>query len=236
MQRKASEAEVASKAALLELNQSRGAPPGAILVVKSGELEWPKVAEAEQLLANARTNNFEVRVRASELAQQGFKVALAKNERFPTIRVGPSFVEENALERDRTIGVGVSLPLPLWNRNSTEIQRAQARQLQAETSLLVAQREVERKLLEAMAAYETKVRELGRWRPDAVNQFREAAELADRHYRLGAVPVATYVELQKEYLEAVQAMLDSEKEALQARSDIELLSGVRLGGTTESQP
>jgi cobalt-zinc-cadmium efflux system outer membrane protein len=232
MQRKASEAEVARKAALLELNQIRGASPGEMLVVRAGEFEWPKVADGERLLANARTNNFEVRVRAAELAQQGFKVALAKNERFPTIRVGPSFVEENALERERTIGVGVSLPLPLWNRNATGIETAQARQLQAETSLLVAQREVERKVLEAVATYEAKVRELGRWRPDAVDQFREAAELADRHYRLGAVPVATYVELQKEYLEAVEAMLDSEKDALQAKSDIELQTGVRLDAAT----
>ena len=44
--------------------------------------------------------------------------------------------------------------------------------------------------------------------PDSVGRFKEAAELADRHYRLGAVPVATYVELQKQYLEAVEALLD----------------------------
>lgn len=235
MQRKASEAEVGKQAALLELNQLRGAMPGAALAVKAGTFDFGPARTSEQLLADARTNNFELRVRTVELAQQGFKVALARNERFPAISVGPSFSEENALERERIIGVGVSLPLPLWNRNTASVEATQARQLQAETSLIVAQREVERKVLEAAATYQTKRRELGRWRPDSVTQFREAAELADRHYRLGAVPIATYVELQKEYLEAVEAMLDTRKDALQAAGDLELLTGVKILGPASDE-
>jgi cobalt-zinc-cadmium efflux system outer membrane protein len=151
---------------------------------------------------------------------------LARNERFPAISAGPSYSEENALERDRVIGVGVSFPLPLWNRNSANIEAAAARQMQAETSLLVAQREVERKVLEAAVTYASKVREMGKWRGDAVEHFREAAELADRHYRLGAVPVSTYVELQKQYLEAVEGLLDTKKEALAAAQNLELLTGL----------
>jgi len=237
MQHKAGDAELSQQAALLELNQLRGATPGSALVVKAGSLDFGSATNREQLIAEARTNNFELRVRAEELAQQGFQVALARNERFPAISVGPSFSEANALERERILGIGVSLPLPLWSRNTANIETAQARQLQAETSLLVSQREVERKVLEAAATYETKRRELGMWRPDSVTQFKEAAELADRHYRLGAVPISTYVELQKEYLEAVEAMLDTRKDALQAAGDLELLTGIRVLGpaTDEGQ-
>jgi cobalt-zinc-cadmium efflux system outer membrane protein len=177
------------------------------------------------LLAMARTNNFELRVRSAELAQQGFRVALAKNERFPPIRVGPSFSEENAFEREQIIGLGVSFPLPLWNRNAGNIEAAAARQVQAETSLLVAQREVERRVIESAAIYESKVREMGKWRANATEHFRQAAELADRHYRLGAVPVSTYVELQKQYLEAVEGLLETKKEALEAAQNLELLTG-----------
>ena len=110
--------------------------------------------------------------------------------------------------------------------------------MQAETSLLVAQREVERKVLEALAIYEAKRRDLGNWRPDSAGRFKEAAELADRHYRLGAVPVATYVELQKEYLDAVEATLDTRKDALQAAGELELLTGLALplSYTKEDKP
>jgi len=228
MQRKASEATVATQAALLELNQLRGVAPGAHLSVARTPLSFRPSGALETLIALARTNNFELRVRAVELAQQGFRVALAKNERFPTIAVGPTISEERAGDRERTIGVGVSLPLPLWNRNKGNIEAAAARQLQAETSLAVTERETERKVIEAALTYETKLREMSRWRPDAVEHFREAAELADRHYRLGAVAIATYVELQKEYLEAVESLLDTKKEALEAAQNLELLTGLTL--------
>jgi cobalt-zinc-cadmium efflux system outer membrane protein len=174
----------------------------------------------------ARTNNFELRLRAVELVQQGFRVDLAKNERFPVISVGPTISEENAGDRERIIGVGVSLPIPLWNRNKGNIEAATAKRLQAEVSLNVAEREIQRKAIEAALIYETKLREISKWRPDSVAHFKEAAELADRHYRLGAVPISTYVELQKQYLEAVESLLDTKKEALEAAQSLEVLTGL----------
>lgn len=229
MQREATDAELAAHAALLELNQLRGVAPDAQLAVAQTQLAFHPAADSETLLALARTNNFELRLRAVELAQQGFRVALAKNERYPTLSIGPSFAQSSAGRADSKesiISVGISLPLPLWNRNQGEIQTAEARQMQAETSIAVTQREVERNVLQAALTYESKLGEMGKWREDSVQKFREAAELADRHYRLGAVPVSTYVELQKQYLEAVESLLDTKKDALEAAQTLEQLAGV----------
>ena len=229
MQRKASEATLATQAALLELNQLRGVAPEARLSVGQTQLAFRPANGLEKFQALARTNNFELRVRAVELAQQGFRVALAKNERFPAVSVGPMISEENlGNDRERIIGVGVSLPLPLWNRNKGNIDAAAARQMQAEVSLNVTEREIQRKVIESALTYEAKLLEMAKWRPDAVEHFREAAELADRHYRLGAVVVSTYVELQKQYLEAVESLLDTKKEALEAAQTLELLTGLPL--------
>ena len=225
-QRKASEATLASQSALLELNQLRGVATETRLAVGQAQLNFRPVESVESLVARARTNSYEVRLRAVELAQQGFRVDLAKNERYPAISVGPSISEERAGDRERVIGVSVSLPLPLWNRNSGNIEAAKARQMQAETSFYVTQREAERLATQAALTYEAKLRDMVRWRPDSVQHFKEAAELADRHYRLGAVPIATFVELQKQYLEAVEGLLDTKKEALEAAAQIELLTGL----------
>ena len=226
MQRKASEAELAAQAALLELNQLRGVTPTVHLSVSSSHLTFRPAESVESLVALARTNNFELRLRAVELAQQGFRVQLAKNERFPVISVGPSISEERAGDRQRIIGVGVSLPLPLWNRNKGNIDAAVARQMQADVSLNVTEREIQRKVVEAALTYESKLREMAKWRPDSVQHFKEAAEVADRHYRLGAVPISTYVELQKQYLEAVEGLLDTRKEALDSAQQLERLTGL----------
>ena len=100
--------------------------------------------------------------------------------------------------------------------------------MQAEVSFNVTEREIQRKVLEAALTYETKWREMARWRPDAVQHFQEAAGLADRHYRLGAVPISTYVELQKQYLDAVEGLLDTKREALEATAQLELLTGMPI--------
>jgi cobalt-zinc-cadmium efflux system outer membrane protein len=226
LRRKASEAALATQAAMLELNQLRGAPWTNTLKLQSARLVFEAAPEMDALLAAGRTNNFELRMRQTELEQQGFKVSLAKNEGKPAATVGPYFSQERAGDREQQVGVALSLPLPLWNRNKGNVQTAEARQQQAETSLQVTQRDMERRIVEKALTYQTKLGEMAKWRPESVDEFRKAAELADRHYRLGAVPIATYVELQKQYLEAVEALLDTKREALEAGQELQRLTGL----------
>ena len=228
MLRKASEASVAEQAAILELNHLRGQPWQQAMKVEPVELTFTAAPEPDALLAAARVNNFEIRMRQAELAQQGFKVSLAHKDRYPSFTVGPYLSREDARDHERQVGIGLSVPLPLWNRNEGNIETAMARQQQAETSMYVTQRTVERQVVEQALTYQTNLTEMAKWRPESVAAFRQAAALADRHYRLGAVPIATYVELQKQYLEAVEALLDTQREALAAGQQLELLTGLNI--------
>jgi len=236
VQRRASEAALAEKAAVLELNQLRGQPWSETLRVRPPSLAFPSAPDTHELLAAARTNNFELQVRRAELEQQGFKVSLAKHERKPSVTIGPYFSEERAGDRETQVGIGLSVPLPLWNRNAGKVAVEQARQEQATTSLLVTQRQLERQIAEKALAYQTKLGEMGKWRPDSAQQFKEAAALADRHYRLGAVPITTYVELQKQYLEAVITLLDTTREALEASQELQRLTGLDFNALAVSDP
>ncbi|HEU0011111.1 MAG TPA: TolC family protein [Verrucomicrobiae bacterium] len=226
LKRKASEAALATQTAMLELNQLRGAPWTNVLKMQPAPLHFSAAPKMDALLGAGRTNNFELRMRQTELERQGFLVSLAQNEGKPAVTVGPYYAQENAGDREQQIGVALSMPLPLWNRNKGKIETAAARQQQAETSLFVTQRDIERRIVEKALAYQTKLAEMAKWRPESVEEFRKAAELADRHYRLGAVPIATYVELQKQYLEAVEALLDTKREALEAGQELQRLTGL----------
>ena len=50
------------------------------------------------------------------------------------------------------------------------------------------------------------------------------------------MPIATFVELQKQYLEAVEGLLDTKKEALEAAAQLELLTGLPLPLTKTAAP
>lgn len=229
VQRRATEAAVGAQAALLELNQLRGQPWEQALKVEPTQFEFAEPPELSALIAAAQTYNFELRMRQAELEQQGFKVSLARNEQLPTVSVEPYLSRERAGDRETQFGIGVSVPLPLWNRGTGRIVSEEARREQAATTLLVTQRNVERQVVEKALTFRTKLGEIAKWRPDSVRQFKEAVALADRHYRLGAVPISTYVELQKQYLDAVEALLDTRREALEAGQDLQRLTGLDFG-------
>ncbi len=228
LRRTASEAAREAQSALFELNQLRGLPIQMPLAIADATLNFADLASVEELIRRAARGNFELRQREIELAQQGFKVRLSENEAWPSVTVGPQFSREKAADKETVAGVGVSLPLPLWNRNTGNIEAAKARELQAQTSLRLSQREVERKIREQAAAYELHRTEMARWNPKVADQLREAAALADRHYRLGAVPLATYLEVQSSYLEALEAIYATQADALNAQAEIELLTGTKL--------
>lgn len=228
LQRRATEAELELQAALLELNQLRGAAPDAPLRVDAPEMKFGEAPTPQALLAAARENNFDFKMRRAELEQQGFEVRLARNERYPSISVSPYYSQEKAGERESTVGVGLSMPLPVSGRTRNGVDVAEARRRQAEAAVIVAQRELEREVLLAAQAFKIKSAEARKWAPDSVRKFRESAELADRHFRLGAVPIATYVELQNSYLDAVEALLATQREALESGLKLQQLTGVDL--------
>jgi cobalt-zinc-cadmium efflux system outer membrane protein len=228
LQRRASQAQLEVQTALIELNQLRGAAPDAPLRVATPTLKLNDVPATEALLTGARENNFDFRMRRVEVEQQGYEVRLARNERYPSVAVGPYVSRESAGDRETTVGLSVSLPLPVSQRTRSGVDVAEARRRQAETMVQVAQRELERDVLTTAHAFSTKVAETRRWAPDATQKFREAAELADRHYRLGAVPIATYVELQNSYLEAVEGIFETQKEAIEAGQRLQQLTGLEL--------
>jgi cobalt-zinc-cadmium efflux system outer membrane protein len=226
-QRQELEAALAAKTAAAELNQLCGRPANATLQVSAGELKLVEMS-LRGLLDAARANAFDIRIRQRELAQQGFKVALARNERFPAVAVGPYYSQENAADKEQQAGIGISLPLPLWDRNAGNIETSKAREEQAQASLLAMQREVERRVTQSAATFDAKREEIANWQVNTVAKFREAAELADRNYRLGAVALPVYVETQKQYLEIVGALQEMKKDALQAAQELEILTRLKL--------
>ncbi|MBM3822856.1 MAG: TolC family protein [Verrucomicrobia bacterium] len=190
--------------------------------------DWP-------VLAASLTNHFELRARVVELAQQGLKARLTRHEARSDFTVGPFWAEERAGDRERIAGISLSVPLPLWGRAQANTEVAEARRTQSELALNSARRRLESELHDYWRKYEHALGVLGKWRPDSMDRFREAAGLAERHFRLGAVPVNTFAELQRQYAEAVDALLSARTEALQAALHLEWMTGLPAWITFENE-
>ncbi len=210
------------------LNQLLGEKPDHEIEIKQERLVLKPMPALVKLLATARQKNFDLRARVLDVEQQGFQVKLAENERWPAFTVAPYYQQQKAESRETQFGLGVTIPLPLWNKNKGNIETAKARQTQAEMMLAAQVRELERAVASESSAYSIYGAELAKWPLDLLESFHQAAAEADEHYRLGALPLSTYTELQKQYIEAVNAVLESQFGALKARMELEQLTGSKL--------
>jgi outer membrane protein, heavy metal efflux system len=216
------------QSAIFELNQLRGAKEDAPLKIPHVDLTLAAIAPVGALISTARANNYEIRTHVVELEQQGFKVKLALNERWPAVSVGPFAHNERADTNEYQFGVGVSMPLPLWNTNAGKIATEKARAAKMEAELTAMIREVERKVADAAFIYASRREEAQKLQSSILPQMREAADLADRNYRTGALPIATYTEVQKQYLDSLDAFFAAQSAAFEARQQLEQLTATRL--------
>ena len=215
-------------AARFELNQLLGEKPEHPLELRMEDLVLNPPPPLDVLLAEARHKNFALRARFMDVEQQGLHVALAKNERWPTITVQTYLQKQTTVTREAQVGIGVSIPLPLWNRNKGAIDTAKAKEVQAEVMLTAQMRQLERDVAAQASHYRIHTEELAKWPADMLESFRKAAAEADEHYRLGALPLSTYTELQRQYIASVKAVLTSQMGAVEARLQLEQLTGNTL--------
>jgi cobalt-zinc-cadmium efflux system outer membrane protein len=228
LKRRALESEREIQSARFALNQLRGSRPDTALDIPNVDLTLPSVPETATLLTMARRQNYDIRTHVMELEQQGFKVQLALNERWPAVQLGPFAHQERADTNEYHFGIGATVPLPLWNRNAGNIETKRARAAKAEAELAAIGREVERKVADAAFIYSSRRKEAEKLQSSILPQMREAADLADRNYRTGALPIVTYTEVQKQYLDSLDAFFAAQSAAIEARQQLEQLTATRF--------
>jgi len=225
---RATQALIELQSAQFELNLLRGVAVNLPVEVAKQSVNLPTLPDSDRLIANAYEQNFDLQTRRTELEQQGFRVRLARNEHWPSVKMGPYTAGENVVDSERELGLSLSVSVPFWNQARGSEEAAKARLNQAEVSLDTAMREVERKIMTAADSYKKELKKLGENTPQLLGQLREAAKLADDNYRLGVLPISTYTEIQSQYLEGTDAVLNSRLDALRYLADLEYLSGEQL--------
>jgi outer membrane protein, heavy metal efflux system len=228
LKRRPLEAQREMQSAIYELNQLRGARVDSPLALPNIDLTLRPLPSVATLLFTARERNYDVRTRVLKLEQQGYKIRLALNERWPAVHVGPFAHNERADTNEYLFGITASLPLPLWNMNTGKIETERARAAKVEAELMALIRDVERKVADAEFVYRSRRREADDLQKSVLPQMREAAETGDRNYRDGAIPVSTYTELQKVYLDSIDAFTAAQAAAVEARQQLEQLTAMRL--------
>lgn len=177
------------------------------------------------LLAAALEKNYQLKIRMVELERRTNEVSASRLDAAPDFNVGPFYSEEKAQDREITIGVSASMPLPLWNWNQGNVATAKARHAQAEEEATHARHIILSEVSRRFRAYELTLQQLKKTPAETIQKLREAADFADRQYRLGAINIQLYLEVQRQFLSAQEIRSKALLEAWRNRLDLQLLTG-----------
>jgi cobalt-zinc-cadmium efflux system outer membrane protein len=223
--RRAEEARLALQQALLEMNQLRGAPSLAPLVVKAPSLSLREAPKLEELLLAAPQGNFGYRMRVLESEQVSLQSDLTRYDSVPGFTAGPYVSQDRVGGRETIVGLRFDIPVPVTSRSASVERAGLERRRQAKASLDAAWRDLERDLGQTWLAYASKLAQLRMHQDDPAVRFAEAARQAEAHFRAGALSLQLFMDAQAGYLEAVDSALLLQEQAVEAGFRLRELSG-----------
>jgi cobalt-zinc-cadmium efflux system outer membrane protein len=237
LHQRAAAARIDGASALAALNALAGRPAAQDLQLTGVAPKLAPLPDEDVLVAAAREAGFDVQLARLEVERRRTDAELSRRDAVTGYTVSPfAEGEEIGEATELTVGIGLSMPWAIWNKNAAGIAAAEARLAQAEAELATRERDVRVSVAEHAAAYAAAHEALAGAAGRQVEALREAVELGDRHYRVGAVPLTSYLDLHAQYLDALEAVLETRRRAASALLQLETLTGLSLTGAEGSAP
>jgi cobalt-zinc-cadmium efflux system outer membrane protein len=243
-----SESSKITAADLLNQSQARlwtlmGVPAGEAPAVAGNLDAGPAVSQTlVDLKRLALENRPDLKALQAEKGRGDTEISLAQAEALPNLTAGVALkrettsIELGGLEGKDTaysIGIKLSMPIPVFDKNQAGLQEARARRNSSESRLSGAYKTVEREVATAYASLINADQTLSLYRMDIIPQFKENLELTQEAYRLGEVGILTVFEEQRKFSDVnagyLEALHDRQLALLKLESAVatELTGGVQ---------
>jgi len=239
-------ARLAAADAAMELNQAKaqlvlartklgalvGRPADAIDITSSpGEL--PQVQPLAVLLSRIG-DAAEVRQARSQLTAQEAQAGVERAARLPDLTLSVGTQRDEQAGRRQTV-LGLSVPLPLFDRNEGRLKAALRRTDKARDELAAAQTKAAAALVSAYTRYEVAAGETALLRQDVIPQAQSAYELTLKGFEYGKFPFLDVLDAQRTWFQAQSRLWNSMLDAYRAYAEIERIAGTIEQDKRETQ-
>lgn len=221
--------------AVTALNRLLGREPKSPLQMSgtvNAEFDTNTVAEISRQILARRPDR---QLAALGIDRAGAEIKLARAEKWEDWTVGLGYSRDvqkfNApvgTKSDNFLGVGFSVPLPLWNRNQGRISEAQATQQRAEAELKALDLRI---AAEAQTAENQMRRLLGilrQYREESIKLAEENIALLQKGYADGLVSITAVIQAQQQLTELRRSYLEALADFIRAKTEWETATGATL--------
>jgi len=148
--------------------------------------------------------------------------------REPVVSRLASATQRRAFDRENVLDFGISIPLPLWNREQGNIREASSKVIQAKAERAALENAIRAEVATASRRYQSASRTLDLIRTGVVNETQAGFTITQLAYRLGDMRLLDVLVQQRSLVDAQIAELTAEAEAAAAEAELELAVGGRL--------
>lgn len=201
----------------------------AALVVPVGELPRPQEPPSlDALLETAADARGDLAAARARVAAGGARVDLARAERIPDLTAA---VRAGREEGDDILGLGLMIPIPLFDRNEGAVAEADAELAGARAELAVAELAVHRDVAAARERLAAALEALDAAERLGLDPLEEGLELLERAFDAGKIGSAELLLYRRELVEARRQSVEARVEAVRAAIELALATGATLPGT-----
>ena len=206
-----------------QLAQVMGAPLPTFVSVSDSDRLMPAVPPASRLLARIE-DTAELRLAKLQIDQREASLGLEKAQRIPdlTVSVGSQYSE---LERERVNVVGLSMPIPLFNRNQGNILAAARRADQARDLRNASELRLRTEIQTTLDQWLTANTEIQSFDQSILPAAQSAVDTATRGFEMGKFNFLDVLDAQRTLISARAQYIQAIAEATDAWVRIERIFG-----------
>lgn len=206
-----------------DLDALAGAIGVPVTSLEQQQLIWPDYDRPPRIVIktirqDAAINRLDLRQAEAEYRASDAALRLQIAKQYPDIQLGPSAAHQ---EGYNDFSLGVSLELPIFNRNQGPIAEAEAARKQAGSKVRVLQNKAIAQVDQALNSYETASRQLEEADAELLHHQDHSQRLARSAVAAGEEDRLTLVLLQLQATIAARAQLDAVHAAQAALGDVE---------------
>ena len=195
--------------------------------------ESPLVPDESKLLSQALARNPSLKIQTAEVERTGLSLALTKKSRLPDLTVGPS-VEYR--EGEQIYGLGISLPLPFWDKKKGAIITATAEQQRALAEFDMLRRDIVREVSSAAHLLKAARDSLAIYTTAFRGKLKAALDNASQSYAEGRTSLLVFLETERTYYDTEAGYFETLQRLYDAQAALEAGLGMPLNELERTKP
>ena len=189
----------------------------------------PNFSQPADWVVRAMSQRPDLKAADVQLNRQQNQVELAEKLAIPNVEVGVQAVHDPSAASRDSLGLGVSVSLPLWHQYQGEVTKARVDKRLSELSLLQLKQHITTQVLQSLAQYEQKERVLQRYNQDLIqraSQIRVSSLIA---YQQGAISLLELLDAENNYRSTMLGYTQAQFDLVQAQLSFDYAIGKQEG-------